>query len=297
VADSPSAEVELISDPGFAAGVAAIEACEDPNNDPTCAHSPRYDLLPPARSATKPRWELAQWGSSSNLDVGRPVEGGYAWETPHKRLVIFHDGTVELAVNGEDEFESRYPAKRLGIPELILAQEINSRAGSVDRMTSLIFNLDFRKVYDQPNRRRGYDPAKHALIFPVNFTVQNKNPASPGFGEYIWLQIVPYDDRRQDYKTEAERTQIDVGTRRLIYFIPLPALTDQQPNTGRWVTLRGDILPFAYRALDVAFSRDLLKSRVYRDYSLGSVNIGYELTGLNVATFQFKNLSLKAKRR
>lgn len=88
-------------------------------------------------------------------------------------------------------------------------------------------------------------------------------------------------------------SMVDIGTKMLIYFVPTSHLTDGNTQDGGWVRLRGDILPFARRSVEVAFEKGILKSNDLSDYKIGGVNVGYELTGLNVSTVQFRNLSLR----
>jgi hypothetical protein len=87
---------------------------------------------------------------------------------------------------------------------------------------------------------------------------------------------------------------IDLGTKKMIYFVPSSAVTHGSVHAKQWVKFNGDVLPFAKKAIQLAHDKALLKSQKLSDYSIGGVNIGYELTGLNIATFQFRNLSLKA---
>ncbi|KQW72506.1 hypothetical protein ASD03_30955 [Ensifer sp. Root127] len=294
---------ELIADPDFKAGFLAIRACRNPDGDFLCAKASRYQLKSPDRpdmADVKPVWELAQWGSRSNLGGGGRFDGGYGWSTPDKRLVVYPDGRVELAVSGDSELGGKYNSNRAALPNLILQQTIAApgtygrHIPSLDRMQRLTFNLDFRRVYDDPNKKPGYDTSRHAIIFPVNFTIQNLNRRSPGYGEYVWLQISTYDDRYALQTSERDRTQIDLGTKRLIYFIPPSKLSNRSTHLGEWVQFHGDILPYARRAIEIASKKGFLRSVRLSDYKVGGVNIGYELTGLNISTFQFRRLSLKA---
>lgn len=294
--------VELIADPQFLAGFLVLPACRDPNGDASCGHAPKYLLKSPYfphMADVKPVWEIAQWGSQSNLGDGRSFDDGYGWATADKRLVVYRDGMVEMAVNGDSELNGRYRTSEIHLPSLLLSQTVAApgmfarQVPSVDRMGELLFNLEIRLTFEDQNRKEGYDPNKHALIFPVNFTIQNLNRSNPGYGEYVWLQISAYDDRFRAPSNRTE-TQIDLGTRRLIYFVPSAALGGSAKH-GEWLVLHGDILPFAKRAIAIAYDNGLLSSGQLSDYTVGALNIGYELTGLNIAIFQFRNFSLQMK--
>lgn len=300
--DGASSGVELIADPGFKAGFSATPACNSPTAK-ACAENTRYNLKSPAfpdMADVKPVWELRQWGSRSTLGKDAVAyEDGFAWMTPDKRLAIHPDGRVEMAVNGESEFQGQYRNGQPASPSLIAGQSISGPGpyyrdtGSIDEMTRLEFNLDFRLEYENQNKKRGYDAGRNAVIFPINFTVQNLNTKSSGYGQFVWLQINPYDDRREVPVSKKDQEMTDVGTGMSIYFVPTASLTRGNTHSGEWVNLHGDILPYAQRSVEVAFRKGILKSNDLSDYKIGGVNIGYELTGLNITTMEFKNLSLK----
>lgn len=305
--DPQTGEIELIADPKFEAGFSVIPACKNPDDDAGCANGNRYLLKAPFLpdlSDVRPVWEAAQWGSRSNLaGDGQFFDDGYGWANPDKRLVVYPDGRVELAVSGEHELGGKYNSDRSALPNLILQQTIAApgtygrHTPSLDRMQHLTFNLDFRKTYDDQNKKSGYDRDKHAIIFPVNFSIQNLNGGSAGYGEYIWLSISTYDDRYFVQTSDRDRTQIDLGTKRLIYHIPPSRLSNRSTHRGEWVHFHGDILPYARRAVAIAHEKNMIRSGRPSDYKIGGVNVGYELTGLNISTFQIRNLSLRALTR
>lgn len=181
--------VELIADNQFEAGFSATPACNSVE-ERACAEDTRYSLKSPAFSrlaAVKPVWEIRQWGSRSSFDATATRFGnGYGWATPEKRLVIYPGGRVEMAANGEAEFGGRYPTDGRGGPSLIAGQTIaapgvySRDTGSIDEMDRLTFNMQFRLEFEDQNKKAGYDPNRHAMILPVNFTVQNLNESSPG---------------------------------------------------------------------------------------------------------------------
>ncbi|MDR6899999.1 hypothetical protein [Rhizobium miluonense] len=296
--------LELIADPKFTAGFSAIPACNRPDSDAACATGSRYNLRSPAypqNSSVQPAWDLAQWGSRTNFqETPTPYGVAFAWSTDTKRLAIYPDGTIEMAVDGVRELNGKYLSDRTSWPSLIASETIAAPGaygrdvGNLTKMTKLLFNLDFRLLNDNVMKRQGYDQSRDALIFPINLTVQNLNRASAGYGEYVWLQVVAYDDRYITPNQVADKNMIDLGTKKLIYFVPSDAVTRDNVHRNQWAKFNGDVLPFAKRSVQFAFEKGLLKSQDLTDYSIGGINIGYELTGLNIATFQFRNLSLKA---
>ncbi|WP_250940602.1 hypothetical protein [Allorhizobium sonneratiae] len=297
--------LELITDPAFTGGFSAIPACKRPDSDANCAAGKKYNLKSPLHlqnAPIRPAWDLAQWGSRTNFDSIGAAMGrrAYEWSTDTKRLVIYTDGTIEMAVNGVKELNGEYLLDRTSWPSLIASQAIAAPGpygrdiGNLVQMTKLIFNLDFRLLNDDVMKRPGRNIERDALIFPINLTIQNLNRASAGYGDYVWLQVTAYDDRHAVPNPGDDKNMIDIGTHKLIYFVPSHAVTHDDVHTKQWAKFKGDLLPYAKRSIHLAFEKGLLKSQDLADYSIGGINIGYELTGLNIATFQFRNLSLKA---
>jgi hypothetical protein len=245
-------------------------------------------------------WDLRQWGSRSTFSA-TPVKygDGYAWITSDKRLAVYPGGRIEMAVSGESEFGGQYRDEQPSKPSLIAGQNIaapglySRDTGPLTGMSRLVFNVEFKKDYDDQNRRQGYDPNRHAMIFPINFTVQNLRNGSEGYGQFVWLQINPYDDRNEVAVSKQDQEMTDMGTSMSIYFVPTAGLTDGNAHSGDWVKFHGDILPYAIRSIEIAHSKGLLKSADLSNYKIGGLNIGYELSGLNIATLQVRNLSLK----
>ncbi|SER56933.1 hypothetical protein [Rhizobium sp. NFR03] len=294
--------VELIADNQFETGFSATPACNSPE-EKECADNTRYVLKSPAfpnMADVKPVWDLRQWGSRSTFGAVPIKYGeGYAWITPDKRLVVYPGGRIEMAVSGESEFGGQYRNEQPSKPSLIAGQNIaapglyHRDTGSLSGMSKLVFNVDFKKDYDDQNRKHGYDPNRNAMIFPVNFTVQNLKDGSEGYGQFVWLQINPYDDRNEVAVSKQDQEMTDMGTSMSIYFVPTSSLTSGNAHSGEWVNFRGDILPYAIRSIEIAYRKGLLKSNDISDYKIGGLNIGYELSGLNIATLQIRNLSLK----
>ena len=66
-------------------------------------------------------------------------------------------------------------------------------------------------------------------------------------------------------------------------------------HSGEWVDIDCDILPIVYNAMNVAWERGYLPdSQDLGDYSISSINMGWEAPGLSKAEIAIKNLSLKA---
>lgn len=290
-------EIELIVDPYFSRGVSVIPACKNPDSDPNCANGTPYDIINPygVRGA-KPLWSLGQWGSRTSLPhTGAYANGGFSYFDATKSLTFAPNGEMILAVNGESEFNGKY-GEGVG---LILGHNVSApgenqhESGTLDQMSSLKFNIDMQLLYSVQNIKPGYDVTKHAVIFPINFTIQNLNRSSPGYGQYVWFQIMSYGDRgiANDYYKE-----LDIASSSFIYAIPDMMFATKSVRTGELVHLSADILADAKQSVKDGVQKGFLKSANLSDYHIGGLNIGFELTGMNISTIVFSNFSLKARK-
>ncbi len=289
-------EIELINDPYFSQGISVIPACKNPDSDPSCANGAQYVASNPYGRSGTPVWSLGQWGSKSSLPrSGAYANGGFSYFDANKSLTFTPNGEVILAVNGMSEFDGAYKNEGIGF---IIGQNVSApgdnqhESGTLDQLASLKFSIDMQLLYSVQNITTGYNASKHAVIFPINFTIQNLNRNSPGYGQYVWFQIMPYGDRGlADFYAE-----LDIASNSFIYAIPDMQFAKKSVRTGDLVHLSADILADAKKSVQMGFDKGMLKSSNISDYHVGGLNIGFELTGLNISTIVFSNFSLKAKK-
>jgi hypothetical protein len=159
-------------------------------------------------------------------------------------------------------------------------------------MKRLDFAIDLRLLCDLPHQSRGFDRRRHTAQFVLNFTVQNLNRQSKGYGDYYWFGITFYDSRRAVTSPSALP---ETGTDKFIYDVGIAPFTSQVIGAGKWVSIRGDLLPHMRTGLQEAWRRGYLAgSRDAADYRIGDVNIGWEITGLNEAAMAMKAFSTRA---
>jgi hypothetical protein len=87
----------------------------------------------------------------------------------------------------------------------------------------------------------------------------------------------------------------ETGTDKFIYDVGIAPFTSQVIGAGKWVSIRGNLLPHMRTGLQEAWRRGYLAgSSNSVDYRIGDVNIGWEITGLNEAAMTMKAFSTKA---
>lgn len=295
---------ELIWQPDWSAGIYALPPCFNGEMDAACQQSNKYRVnnpLYPDNARIESAWQVGQWGSQSALPVesSRNADGSYTTGNGDKAVTFFPDGRVQIAINALSELHGAYRDFPLlsSWPSFVVNQNFSAPgtlshpSGTLATMQSAVFSMDIKLIYNNRNERAGYNPSKHSAIFPVYFGIQNLNPSSPDYGKYVFLGITPWADTA-DFP--GRFVDHDVGTRMLIFSPGLRPFASESTHSGNWVHVEGDILPYAKEALNEAASRGYFSAGVnLNDFYIGGMNIGFEITGLNTTTIQFKNLSLK----
>jgi hypothetical protein len=139
-----------------------------------------------------------------------------------------------------------------------------------------------------------YSPDTHAAQFQIFFTVQNRNRRSPGFGDLVWFGVPIYDNR--DRFPKAFKARDFGGTAKFIFTPDGKTFTSQSAHDGAWVVIDKDLLPLMRDALATAWKRGFLKgSSDLSDYSIGGMNMGWELPGTFDVEMDIRRLSLRAE--
>ena len=292
----PRTGIELITDRRFARGFNA----QHPVSGAVVG------TMSPGFASGAPAWQLGQWGSATSLSDATQTtlaSGAVRWEDRYGALIIGPAGAAEadltFRVDAVEEYGGVYRAADATRtwPHLLGEQRLSPPGAEgpgcppLTELDQLIFSADARLLYDRQNRRAGYDPSRHAAQYLIYFTIQNlRDPAAPGYGDYLWFGLTLYDDR-----TAAPGLAVsgDDATGKLIYNIGLTPLTAGSLTDNEWHSLRADLLPHIRLALEEAWRRGYLPdSHDLADYRIGGMNLGWEIPGLNTAELQLRDLSL-----
>ncbi|CAF3373137.1 unnamed protein product [Rotaria sp. Silwood2] len=288
---------QLLSDVKFDQGFNVIPACH--SNPTECSAGPRYRLFNPFSTAQNksPSWEIVQWDSRSNLSsdgtfISDAKSKGIQWATEDKSFILFQDGRVQLAVNAYHEYNCHYKVPDAPWVHLLIQQTIGREGGSVplSEVTELRWDLDVHLLYMDQHVQSGYNSNLHAAIFPLYMTIQNLVYGDPDYGKYFWLGIGLYDDR-------VSMTDLyvngDAGTGSLIYSPAFSNVASKSVGSGSMVYVSGDMMPFVRLGLQAAVERGFLRSNNLSKYYVGGMNVGWEITGLNIGTIELASVSLK----
>lgn len=285
-----AADRELIRDPHFGRGFEV--------QDPTPGERVLVGRLRWEGCEGLPVWNLAQWSSRYSIQgaVGeRLPSGAIRFANEAKSVTVGSPGTEEadlsLAVDSRPEYPDGPRKQGQDWPHLLVSQPLEG-SPNLAEMQALRFHLQARLKRSENLTGEGYSPGIHAAQFITTITVQNLNRESAGYGDFIWLNLVQYDDRQ---RIPEPFIAPDQAHQKLIYAPPGELLSRPSLHDGEWVTFEADLVPIIRDALQAAWERGFLNdSRDPADYRLGIISMGWEVPGTFAVEVQVRNLSLRA---
>lgn len=289
-----AAAVELIADADFRRGVRATEAGG-------------ADYVVRWSGSENPVWRINHHHSQSsflNRAAYRMNPQGFRFEDEFSSLVVHPaDGTADviLGLNADREFGGTYRRAGEPWPHAYLTQRISAPNGhlgaqspTMAELAAVDFAVEVRLLHDRRNLAAGHNPAIHAAQFVCFFTIQNLNRQSKGYGDYYWFGVLLYDDRHPVTRRHAMRDRgspLKRGTEKLIYDVGVAPFTQEVVGQGRWVSVRGDLLPHFRAGLQEAWKQGYLPaSQDFNDYRIGGLVLGWEVTGRNEVALAVRGL-------
>lgn len=242
------------------------------------------------------------------------------------------NGLAEFEAKKPDSVATPYlPDKRHHWPHLLMMQEIET--ASLDHYQMIDLKFDARLVFDRPNIKMDfYDKNIHAARFVVAFLVKNtlhggsfwlmlvvyddrfpepgfsckkckdKNKANcqiamsladPG----IWS--CGYDGDRPSLSWQSFPADLKKGTQHMIFRIPSSAFQSGHLSSD-WQHHELNLLPYLDAAISAYQEGEIhqrkptttpIEQRMF--YTMRLFSVGWEITGLNHAAAEIKNISLK----
>ena len=253
----------------------------------------------------KPAWEINHHHSKSsftNLNNFSFRPDGLTFQDDYSSLIVHpadRSADFILGLNAFKEYGGVYRQKGDPWPHAYLTQRISKPDGpAISEMEKIDFAISVRLLHDDRHLRTGYNRSTHAAQFLFFFTIQNLNRQSKGYGDYYWFGIALYDDRElvtAPHAMQDKGSPKKQGTDKLIYNVGIKPFTNAVVADGKWVTVRGDILPHIIAGLREAWKHGFLPdSQNLADYRIGGLVMGWEIPGLNDAAIAVKDLRATA---
>lgn len=280
---------QLLIDPAFVRGVLVVA----PDNPRAIDGGLQAD---PA--AGDPAWRLAQWHSRTTLGDAAPqrLSGGRITFASETKAITFgpaegDERGVRLLMLGGREYAGRLRKPEEPWPHLLVEQEL-ARPPALAELSRLRFRIGFRLLQSRVAVETPLQPW-HCAQFQAFLTVQNRNRASAGHGDFLWFGIPMYDSRHRQPLAHAARDT--AGSNKYIYTPAGRVYTPRAAADGDWITIDHDLLPLIREGLERAWKDGfLLESRNPADLRITSLNLGWELTGPLDVEMHVRDLSLEA---
>ena len=291
-ANPSTEERELIQDPHFQRGFILWK--------PAPGKHVRDGELKGPDAAAAPVWGLSQWNSKFPLGTtGLNIGGSLVYSNSAKVVTLGAIGTAKadlsLALDAGAEYgnRARQSASEPWV-HLLVEQEFEPPA-VLKNLSAAKVHVEARLLHSCLVHEKDYTPDLHAAQFQIFFTLQNRNHQSPGYGDLVWFGIPIYDNRARF--PNAFKEQDFGGTAKFIFTPGGKTFTSTSAHDGNWVIIDQDLLPLMHEALKTAWARGFLKeSKSLSDYTIGGMNMGWELPGTFDVEMQIRNLSLKTTR-
>jgi len=263
--------------------------------------------LIPLANRGEPVWRIAQWYSRFDLAQANreTIAPGVIRYADGAKSVTFDfsdpdGGSITLGVDGTTEYVDKPPERGVAWPHLLVERPLLAHP-SLSELAAVPFRISYRLVRQEADRPAGWDKQRHTAQFLLYITVRNQNRKSAGFGDFLWFGVPMYDARYRHtpaHKAVDFSTKHKQGTGKFIFNPAGRRYTDQSAQDGAWITIEHDLLPLMKEALRYAWQQGFLSdSHDMRDYYLGSMNFGWEVTGTWNVAMQVKGLSLRATQR
>lgn len=258
-------------------------------------------------SARSSLWTLAQHFSKYEI-IGTALktnaDGSLEYANTGKMIRLFKDnGKNALRMELYADKEYAHPRQNgEGWPHILLGQDFVSYSKKkIGSFKTLNYSMDVRINYAENKMGSDYDPSLHCGQTTAYFTIQNLVGGSEDYGDYIWFGIPIFDNR----KTFPEPFHLVDGgksdaTGKLIYTLGgsdflESSYNNVNPKDGKWAHCEVDMMPYIKAAVLIGQQQGFLTHTKYEDLSVGSYNIGWEVTGTFNCSMDVKNISLIGK--
>ncbi len=257
-------------------------------------------LFPFGQETTSPIWEIAEWGTKYDLTEDDKTSGADGWVqyTNRGKAIAFARDGEDIAVAMDVFTSAEYDSPRQqnqAWPHLLIEQAFPDKPYFKD-LKGLVLTFKGRLTRAEMKMdERDFNPGLHTAQFQLFITVQDLNPNSAYYGDYLWFGIPFYDYRHQQIPLYAAQ---DVGkgdaTGKFIYSVASTDYMTGSFHSGEWITVRKDIYPLIDKALKLAKERGYLTGSFAEDFRLSGMNLGWEVPGTFDAGFEFRGFDLLA---
>lgn len=246
-------------------------------------------------------WQLAEWSSKFLIHQRDMVSRGEGkrFMNEGKILNFKKEGAgvlVRMDVKGSKEYV--HP-RRFGEPwvHLLLEQDFREKL-LLSQMDSFHLLFEGRLIKSISYMTAdSFDPGLHTAQFQLFLSVQNLNPLSDKYGDFLWFGVPFYDYRYEKISRYAAQ---DIGkgdaTGKFIFSLSSEDYSQKSFRTKEWIKINTDLRPFLTEAIALAQKRGYLPGSNPEDMGVSGMNLGWEVPGTFDVGFEFKGFDLQVSR-
>lgn len=228
-------------------------------------------------------YTLTNFSGSKEIKINPAVGSVQLNADTRKEYCDQSTGDIVPRKNGEDWVHMiLQPAQ--GIREVV----------QLDTAESFVMKLDFTLNYCDV-----YDTSIGADQFQWIFTVHDDSAGNPTLNDYFWFIVTLYDNRYEVFPGNqgADSGKADATGK----FMYAPKGTDLYGSTGGKVqigqkyTVELDLLDHMTKAYTAAKEKGFMPNAEWKNLTVQSFNIGWEVSNVSRASVTLENMSLKVK--
>lgn len=222
-----------------------------------------------------PKWGMAQWWSKFNLKDGAETitEDDYVLEDVSKKVTLKRKkGALSLGLKGSEEFESFNGVPPATWPHLLIEQGFREELYLKDA-DRIDVTLDF--TLTKSENLRGGNLGHHAQ-FAWFIYIVDTNPASEGFGNFLWFGLNIFDSTKA-YAPASAQQDLAGGPGNFIYTLGAQTFMPDRVRVNRNNGFTVDILPHIDAAIKSAQQKGFMTGTSLKDCSVTGTNIGWEV--------------------
>ena len=247
------------------------------------------------------QWILTQWNSLNNIikTSGQRVGDTYEYANSNKTIGVSDDGTVTFIYNASKDYLQPRTSPQDPWSHLYFEQHYSDQdeARNLGKYKSVNVTYNFEIPFcNNLTPKDVYNPDIHASIAVFYLILQDINPSSPGYGDFINFCMPLFDDRVDIPKKEWHMdsgTDPNDATNKMVYTMDGNILYNSPTGDGKWHNVNIDIMPYIKEAFNIAKNNNCMKNTQFSDIGLGSFFFGFENTGMFDSELKINNMSIR----